>query len=275
MELKDGDVVKIELGAHIDGFPAMVGNTVVVGASKDAPVTGRKADTIQAAYLAAEAALRLLRPNKTNVDVTETVQRIAKEFGVLPVEGMVSAELRRTYLDGHKQIVLNPTEEQRRRYTPTEFALGEVYGVDVLVTSSAEDAKCHASQKYRTTIFKRIPDASYSLKIQTSRKLLTEITQKADYMPFNLRHADSEVKARLGAAECAKHGLLLPHDVIETKEGEFVAQFLFTALLMPNGNILKITQFPFDQSLIKSDKQLQSADLKSLVTASTKAPKKK
>jgi curved DNA binding protein len=292
MELKDGDVVKLEVGAHIDGFPAMVGHTVVVGATAQTPVTGRKADLIQAAYLASEgmlitqslnskrhnrylvAALRLLRPGKNNFDVTDTVQKVAQEFGVLPMEGMLSTELRRTVLDGQKQIILNPTEEQRRQFQVSEFASGEVYSIDVLMTTS-EDAKGRPSQKYRTTIYKRLPDAQYSLKMQTSRKVYSEITQKADCMPFNLRAADDEKKARMGVVECAKHGLLLPYDIIEEKEGEFVAQFLFTALLMPSGSILKITNPPFDQSLVKSDKSLQSVELKQLVTGSLKAPKKK
>lgn len=37
--LKEGSVVKIDLGAHIDGFIAVVGHTVVVGATKDNKVS--------------------------------------------------------------------------------------------------------------------------------------------------------------------------------------------------------------------------------------------
>ena len=51
-----------DLGAHIDGFCAVVAHTIVVGASKDRKVTGRKADAIMAAHLASEAALRLVKP---------------------------------------------------------------------------------------------------------------------------------------------------------------------------------------------------------------------
>ena len=37
--LKDGDMVKLDLGAHIDGFIAVVAHTEVVGASKDNKVS--------------------------------------------------------------------------------------------------------------------------------------------------------------------------------------------------------------------------------------------
>uniref|UniRef100_A0A8B9I0U1 Peptidase M24 domain-containing protein n=1 Tax=Astyanax mexicanus TaxID=7994 RepID=A0A8B9I0U1_ASTMX len=57
--LQDGDLVKIDLGVHVDGFISNVAHSFVVG---DAPVTGRKADVIKAAHLCAEAALRLVKP---------------------------------------------------------------------------------------------------------------------------------------------------------------------------------------------------------------------
>ena len=267
-------MVKIEMGTHIDGFPAMLGHTVVVGASKDKPVTGKQADVLLSAYLASEAALRLLRPGKTNFDVTDTVLKVTRdEFGCLPVEGMLSSKLERTYLDGEKQIVMNPTDDQRRTFEKTEFELGEVYSIDVLVSSSKE-AKAKLSTGVRTSIYKRIPGEQYSLRMQTSRKVFAEIGNKFGYMPFNIGHLEDEKKARMGIVEAVKHQLLLPYDVMEEKEGEFVAQFLFTALLMPNGNILQITKAPFDQSTVKSDKSIQNAELKSLITSSTKAPKK-
>ena len=40
--LADGDLVKIDMGAHIDGFIAVVAHTVVVGSSASNPVTGKK-----------------------------------------------------------------------------------------------------------------------------------------------------------------------------------------------------------------------------------------
>ncbi|KAJ6407720.1 hypothetical protein OIU84_011088, partial [Salix udensis] len=59
--LEEGDIVKIDLGCHIDGFIAVVGHT---HALQSGPVTGRAADVIAAANTAAEVALRLVRPGK-------------------------------------------------------------------------------------------------------------------------------------------------------------------------------------------------------------------
>ena len=88
--LANGDLVKIDLGAHIDGFIAVVAHTLVVGASGDSPVTGKKADAILAANLASEAALTLVKPGNKTYEVTETVSKIGEAFDCKPVEGMLS-----------------------------------------------------------------------------------------------------------------------------------------------------------------------------------------
>ena len=49
--LNDGDLVKIDLGCHIDGYATQAAQTIVIAASGD-KVTGRKADVIIAAHTA-------------------------------------------------------------------------------------------------------------------------------------------------------------------------------------------------------------------------------
>ena len=62
--LKEDDVVKIDLGAHIDGFVAVAAHTLVVGVSLEKKAKGRRADVILAAYNAAQATLRLVKDGK-------------------------------------------------------------------------------------------------------------------------------------------------------------------------------------------------------------------
>ncbi|NXV83872.1 PA2G4 protein, partial [Atlantisia rogersi] len=83
--LKDGDLVKIDLGVHVDGFIANVAHSFVIDASKEKPVSGRKADVIKAAHLCAEAALRLVKPGNQNTQVTEAWNKIAHSFHCTPI----------------------------------------------------------------------------------------------------------------------------------------------------------------------------------------------
>ena len=54
-------MAKIDMGAHIDGFIAVVAHSIVISDGKS-KTTGRKADAMLAAHLASEAALRLVKP---------------------------------------------------------------------------------------------------------------------------------------------------------------------------------------------------------------------
>lgn len=85
--LANGDVVKIHLGAHIDGYPAIAAETLIVGATAESPATGPRADVIKAAWTAAEAAMRVIKVGEKNWSVTEIVSKAAEQFGCVPVEG--------------------------------------------------------------------------------------------------------------------------------------------------------------------------------------------
>ena len=53
---------------------------------------------------------------------------------------MLSCQQEQNVIDGKKRIVLNPSEAQKREFEAATFAEGEVWGVDILV-SSGEDGK--------------------------------------------------------------------------------------------------------------------------------------
>jgi hypothetical protein len=61
--------------------------------------------------------------------------------------------------------------------------------------------------------------------------------------------------ARLGVIECAKHDLVEPYPVYYEKEGEFVAEFKYTVLLLPNGTI-KITGLPLDLETFETENKI-------------------
>ncbi|KAJ3414259.1 Proliferation-associated protein 2G4 [Chytridiales sp. JEL 0842] len=270
--LKTGDTVRIELGAHIDGYIAHAAHTVVVGANKEsAPITGRKADVMQAAYIATEAALRLLKPGKTNYEVTEAIEKIAADFECTPVQGMLSHQLKRNVLDGDKRIILNPTEQQKKEIEKFEFAEGEVYSLDILISTGEGVPK---PQETRCTVFKKVPLASYQLKTAAARTTFSTISKENGDMAFSIRQFQDQTKARLGLIECAKHGLVTPYDVFYEKEGSEVAHILLTVLLMPNGP-LKITGVQWDQDLVKADKVLKNEEIKELLRQPVKTNKKK
>lgn len=269
--IKDGDLVKIDLGCHIDGFIAVAAHTFVVGATKDNKATGRKADVILAAYNAAEAALRHLKPGSNNFQITETIDKIAESYKCKPVEGMLSYQLEKNIIDGTKRIIQNPNEMQKKDgCEKCEFLLHEVYALDVLVSTGEGKPKEHET---RTTVYKK-KDLIYQLKMKSSKLLLSEAEKRFGMMPFTLRNFDQEGKARMGITECVNHDLMEPYPVYYEKDGEFVAEFKFTVLIMPN-NTMKITGIPVDKDCYQTDNSITDESIKKLMELSLVTKKKK
>ena len=262
-----------DLGAHIDGFIAVVGHTVVVGSSAENKVKGKQADVLLAAHYAAEAALRLVRPTGENYAVTDAVQKVAESYKCKPISGMLSHQLKQFKIDGEKSIIQNPTDAQKKEHDKCEFEVNEVYAIDVLVSTGEGKGR---ETNTKTSIYKRT-DEIYQLKMKASRALLSEVDRKFTSMPFTLRALEDEKKAKLGVIECVTHKLLEPFNVLYEKEGELVAQFKQTVLLTSSGT-QRITGLPLDLSLFESEHKVEDETLKSLLAQTVdeiKAPVKK
>lgn len=262
--LEENDIVKIDMGSHIDGLIAVVAHTHVL---QEGAVTGRAADVIAAANTAAEVALRLVRPGKKNKDVTEAIQKVAAAYDCRIVEGVLSHQLKQFVIDGNKVILSVGNPETR--VDDAEFEENEVYAIDI-VTSTGE-GKPRLLDEKQTTIYKRAVDKNYHLKMKSSRFIFSEINQKFPIMPFTAR-ALEEKRARLGLVECVNHDLLQPYPVLHEKPGDLVAHIKFTVLLMPNGSD-RMTSHPLQE--LKPDKTVDNdPEIKAWLALGTKTKKK-
>jgi curved DNA binding protein len=271
--IKVGDVVKIDLGVHIDGYISQAAHTIVVGRNPDeGPLTGKVADAICAAYFAAECAIRLLRPGQTNTAITKAIRKVADIFHVNPVEGVLSHEVKRNLIDGNNVIIQRPEVDQN--VEEFSFEQNQVFVIDI--SMSTGEGKTREIDS-RTTIFKRAVDRNYQLKLTAARQILGEISQKAPILPFNLRMLD-EKKRKMGIVEIVKHDLVDSYPVLFEKEGETVVQFKFTALLLQNSterlNIFNLPHVTSEFS-IDSDPEIQAILAKSTKRKKKKKPAKK
>jgi methionine aminopeptidase len=147
---------------------------------------------------------------------------------------MLSCQQTQNVIDGKKRIILNPTDGQKKDFETATFVEGEVYGIDILI-SSGEDGKvrlpspekklfasmgseCDVVQarleESRTTIYQRDHTVSYQLKMKTSRAVFSEVQKKAGPFPFNVRVLEDEKRARMGLQEAVQHSLVKPYEVV-------------------------------------------------------------
>jgi len=220
---------------------------------------------ICAAHYAAECAHRLIKPGKKNTEVTEVINKVAEEFKCEALEGVLSHQMKRFVIDGNKVIISKSTLEHK--VDEFEFEENQVYGVDIVVSTGEGKAK---EMETRTTIFKRAVDQNYLLKMKAARYVFNEINTRFPTLPFTLRALD-ETRARLGITECLKHDLVNPYPVLFEKQGEYIAQFKFTVLLLPSGTMrLNSHPLPF----VSSEHKIEDQSINAILQMSTKRTKK-
>lgn len=262
--LKEGDIVKIDLGCHIDGYLTLAAHTVVCGTTV---VTGPLADSVHACYQAAEAAMRKIKVGGSNVDVTTVVEGVASAYDVQPLHGVLSHELKRNVIETNNVIAhrLNPEE----RVQPFQFEPNQVYCIDMVMTVGS--GRCKETD-IRTTVYRRTTENEHLLKTQTAKKFMSEARRRFPDLPFSIRAFEDPSTARAGVSECKRHGLLHEYPVIKEKDGHAIVQFKFTVLLLASGT-KKVAGLTFAQAdQFKTEKKLEG-ELLQLVSSSMN-PKK-
>eukprot|EP00471_Norrisiella_sphaerica_P011281 CAMPEP_0184493620 /NCGR_PEP_ID=MMETSP0113_2-20130426/26520_1 /TAXON_ID=91329 /ORGANISM="Norrisiella sphaerica, Strain BC52" /LENGTH=388 /DNA_ID=CAMNT_0026878949 /DNA_START=89 /DNA_END=1255 /DNA_ORIENTATION=+ len=263
----EGDMVKVDLGVHLDGYISVAAHTFIIGGG---PATGKKADVLKAAHVASECAIRLLKPGAKNGPLTKMFTKVAEEFGVNIVQGVLSHQLERNVIDGEKVIASKFDPENPDSKVEFEFDQNEVYAIDIVMSSG--DGKPKEFEQ-RMTVFKRDMDSTYQLKMKASRAVFSDIKERFTCFPFTMRAMD-EKKGKFGIRECITHGLVQGYPVLQEKEGEVVAHIKFTALLMASG-VVKISGLPVDESKIQCDKEVKDEEILKILATSVAKKKKK
>lgn len=240
--LKPGDVVKIQLGAQIDGFGTIVCDTIIVpsSANENDELPGRQADLLLATYYANEVLLRLMVPPGllasgtdeekakaaqakpvTQSKMTSILEKVVKSYDCNLVESTTSWVFDRNEIEGKKKIVLAPGEGSKGEGIP---AVGEVWGVEMGVSLGSGKVK---TLENRPTLHRRTT-LTFGLKRPSSRKILSEVVKKFGTFPFSLRQLDDEREAKIGVVENVRGNVFRQYEVVGDKDGEPVARLLTT-----------------------------------------------
>ena len=151
--LKAGDVVKLDIAVHVDGYIAPLSHTLLIPPPTPNPTPTpshpRIPDLFAALSTAHDAVLRCLRPGNKNTQVTEILAKVAREYKVQLVQGVLSHQMERFVLDGPRVILMRQggsgggaagggaVEEKKddSRVEEFEFKVNDVYAIDILLSS--------------------------------------------------------------------------------------------------------------------------------------------
>ncbi len=127
--VKKDDLIKIDLGVHLDGYIAVAAHTF----SLNPPVSGRAADLVHAVHTALDACQRLIRVGGTNSAVTDIIGKVCAEYKCNAVQGVLSHQLKRFIIDGDK-VIINRFDPEHKVEEVT-FEANEVYAVDIVFST--------------------------------------------------------------------------------------------------------------------------------------------
>ncbi|CAL5873238.1 uncharacterized protein PFLUO_LOCUS7507 [Penicillium psychrofluorescens] len=268
--LNAGEVVKIQLGAQIDGFGTIVCDMVTVGKKE---VTGREADLIVATHYANELLLRLMVPPgllasgtdeekkkaaaqkaPTQAQISALIEKVAKTYECNVIENTTSWLFDRNEIEGNKKIILTPGSGVRGEGVPE---VGEVWGVEVGLSLGSGKVK---NLDHRATLHRRTT-TTYILKRPSSRQTLSEIVKKFGTFPFSLRQLDDEKAAKVGVVECVRGGVLRQYEPAGDADNAAVSRLLTTIAITKNGITKLAAPKAIDPTQFKTDKKIEDEEI--------------
>lgn len=234
--LKDGDLVRVELGVHVCGYPAILCYTKYIGTSL-AP-SAPKARVLKAVINASREIYSNMTSDTKNTDIKKVIEMNAYQNGCnvayykqkvqngVVVPGAISYQVSRYVIDGQN----DDGDEYVHRYIANnrvndvvDMALedGEVYVIDVLMSSGTGNMSVESNDVYRRDI-NRYAD----LKLRSSKDVIGVMND-----PFPKVIDKDNVKMRLGLKECVTKSLLVSYPCMSVKENENVARIKFTVIV--------------------------------------------
>lgn len=231
--LKNGDLVKIDLGAHVDGYIADSAVTVLVGegepeSSRD-PLTEERFELgltmIETVQEALENAISTIKDGTEVGRIGEVVENTVNAKNLNPVSNLTGHSMDRWILHSGLSI---PNIKDENKHKLEE---GDVLAIEPFVTNGVGmvvDMK-------NAYIFRFLRDRP--LRIAQTRKLLDNIERDYRNLPFAQRwllESFDERKLNLAMRQLISSRALYPYHVLKEKSDARVAQAEHTVIVEPD-----------------------------------------
>ena len=233
--LKNGDLVKIDLGAHVDGYIADSAVTVIVGensqtSSKEIPISEDEQQLqLKMIETVEEALANAISTVKDGVDVGkigEVVEQTVTSQNLKPVSNLTGHSLERYIL--HSGLSIPNIKEENTQ----KIREGDVLAIEPFVTNGVG----RVTDMNDAYIFRFLRDRP--LRMAQSRKMLNEIAQKYRNLPFAGRWLRESTKSRqfnLILRNLISTRAIYPYHVLKEKSNARVAQAEHTVIVESDG----------------------------------------
>ncbi|MDD5503403.1 MAG: type II methionyl aminopeptidase [Candidatus Thermoplasmatota archaeon] len=216
---KRGDVVKLDVGSHVDGFIADTAATMEIG-------TMRHQEMIVAAQSALEAAISLMRPGVDMYVVGAAIEGQIKSRGFLPIRNLTGHGLERYQLHTGFSVSNVPLKGESKPFS------GQAVAIEPFATNGAGKVMDGDSGGIYSLI------RAKPQKDADSEALLTHIINEFHTLPFADRWCEgkfSEKELNSALKTLVRTGCIRPYRIlVEAGEG-IVAQAEHTVIVQDDG----------------------------------------
>ncbi len=210
-----GDLVKIDAGAHIDGWISDAAFTYVLNPGTEVPA--------RAALEALEAAIAAMKPGVPVSKIGSEISAVARKYGLKPISNLGGHQIERYTL--HAGLFIPNV--------PEGTAVIEE-GMQIAIEPFITNGRGHVSNGSKVTIFSlERPRARTPL----ARKVLKFVQDNYGPLPFAQKWVERQFgpSARLGLYELARSGAIYQYPVLLESPGSTVAQFETTVYVDSDG----------------------------------------
>ena len=210
---KEGDLAKLDVGVHIDGYIGDTAKTVDLGDNKE---------LVKASEEALEAALKLVKPGITLGELGTAIQKVITSKGFSPIKNLSGHGL------GHYNIHTSPTIPNFNTNDDTELEDGMAIAIEPFATNG----QGAIYESGNPTIFTLITERS--VRNRMTREILKDI-QKYNGLPFCtrwLQKKHSLGKIRFALKEMRQLDMLQEHPPLPDKAHGMVSQAEHTIIVL-------------------------------------------
>ena len=230
---KNGDLVKIDLGAHVDGYIADSAISVIVGGGEISPETSLsenemqiQINMIETVNDALENAISTIKDGVNVGKIGEVVEQTVTAQNLKPVSNLTGHSMERYIL--HSGLSIPNIKEENRH----KIIEGDVLAIEPFVTNGVG----RVTDMKDAFIFRFLRDRP--LRMAPARKLLSEIAQNYRNLPFAGRWLEESTKNRqfnLIMRNLISSRALYPYHVLKEKSNARVAQAEHTVIVELDG----------------------------------------
>ncbi|MEM5766394.1 MAG: type II methionyl aminopeptidase [Candidatus Aenigmatarchaeota archaeon] len=205
--LKEGDLVKVDFGVHVDGYIWDRAFSVVIG--------GENNILIEASKKAVENALKAIRPGIKVCEISEIIENTVNEFELNPIYNLSGHGLERFTQHAEPTI---PNSKNNIQY---EIKENQVIAIEVFTTSGTGLVK----EAGQTLIYKYEKDRP--IRLWEARKIIEKSKNMFMGMPFAkrwLKDIATGVKLEFALKQLIEVGAIRAYHVLKEESGAPVAQ---------------------------------------------------